>query len=331
MARAIGFVYVLTNTAMPSLVKVGMSGRLAEDRARELSTTGVPVPFEVAFRFATSFPLQVERRAHQILVKDRYNKDREFFAVTPEVAISAVRRAALEVAGIDEWEPVESQPPTTVIQSADRVALTLRAGQLFFVFPYRPRTIVLMERLKGIPPAPPIETWQAHSDGDLLELMATESPERVSGFGPGDEAGIVDPVPYLARDNTALNGALIGKERLSPGSRVLWMEQRTKWNGTTPIAFAVFEFASYCQVTCRTWTPKRREDGVPLILNTPLIDPTPTMIDVAKVVSRSASIDVDARFSQDSLAQEDFGRIPDDPEYWLSQLTRQRRDRKAQD
>ncbi len=42
--------YVQRNPAFPSMLKIGYSDRLAEDRAKELSRTSVPFPFEVLFR-----------------------------------------------------------------------------------------------------------------------------------------------------------------------------------------------------------------------------------------------------------------------------------------
>lgn len=42
-----GIVYVLTNPAMPGLVKIGMTTRSDIDaRMKELYSTGVPVPFD---------------------------------------------------------------------------------------------------------------------------------------------------------------------------------------------------------------------------------------------------------------------------------------------
>lgn len=56
----VGFTYVLSNAAMPGMVKVGWTGDLGEDRAKKLRTTGVPLPFTVEFVAETSFPEQVE-------------------------------------------------------------------------------------------------------------------------------------------------------------------------------------------------------------------------------------------------------------------------------
>ena len=44
-----GIVYVLTNPAMPKMVKIGKTGREVEARLNDLYTTGVPLPFECAY------------------------------------------------------------------------------------------------------------------------------------------------------------------------------------------------------------------------------------------------------------------------------------------
>ena len=44
-----GIVYVLTNPAMPGMVKIGKTGREVEARLNDLYTTGVPLPFECAY------------------------------------------------------------------------------------------------------------------------------------------------------------------------------------------------------------------------------------------------------------------------------------------
>ncbi len=59
-------VYVLTNDAMPSRVKIGRtSGESVERRIAELSrATGVPLPFRVAIARRVSDPIKVERALH---------------------------------------------------------------------------------------------------------------------------------------------------------------------------------------------------------------------------------------------------------------------------
>lgn len=45
----LGTVYVLTNPAMPGLVKIGKTARDDNTRIAELYITGVPVPFNIDF------------------------------------------------------------------------------------------------------------------------------------------------------------------------------------------------------------------------------------------------------------------------------------------
>ena len=51
-----GIVYVLTNPAMPRMVKIGRTGREIGARLSDLYTTGVPLPFECEYA-ARKFPI----------------------------------------------------------------------------------------------------------------------------------------------------------------------------------------------------------------------------------------------------------------------------------
>src|SRR5437667_5955882 len=46
-----GFIYILSNPAMPDLVKIGATCGPVEKRAAELATTGVPEVFKIEKRF----------------------------------------------------------------------------------------------------------------------------------------------------------------------------------------------------------------------------------------------------------------------------------------
>ena len=144
--RSVGFVYVLTNPAFPDLVKVGETGLLAEDRAKDLYATGVPEPYQVAFVAMTSHRRRVETRAHERLGDRRPNRDREFFRVTADEAIEAVRLAMVEGAGITSWHG----PQRHHLQSGDRLALALEAGQTFALISYPDMGDLLAGRAKII-------------------------------------------------------------------------------------------------------------------------------------------------------------------------------------
>lgn len=98
----VGSVYVLTNTSLSGMVKVGFTKRTAQIRARELSGTSLPTPFEVFYETdKIRNPRKVERAVHNDLVGSRIQNGREFFKVTPEEARTAIEAAVLE-AEVDE-------------------------------------------------------------------------------------------------------------------------------------------------------------------------------------------------------------------------------------
>ena len=94
-----GSVYVLTNKAMPNLVKIGYTTRTAKERAEELyrdrngkAITGVPMHFDVAHEEFCDNPRELETLIHQELAELRFNKDREFFTFSePSEAIQRLK------------------------------------------------------------------------------------------------------------------------------------------------------------------------------------------------------------------------------------------------
>lgn len=87
-----GWLYLLTNPAMPGLVKIGMTTRSPEERAQELASTGVPMPFHVAAAWAVDDVRAAERDAHEALARYRVNDQREWFRLTVPAAIKALGR-----------------------------------------------------------------------------------------------------------------------------------------------------------------------------------------------------------------------------------------------
>src|SRR3546814_10711833 len=90
-----GYVYILANPSMPGLVKIGMTRRSPLVRARELSGTGVPRPFRVAYSLEVENCAEVEGRVHAALARRRINDDREFF----RIGIGPARRTVDREAG----------------------------------------------------------------------------------------------------------------------------------------------------------------------------------------------------------------------------------------
>jgi len=80
-----GFVYVLSNTLMPNIYKIGFTNGSPTGRALELSRpTGVPKEFDVVCYGEMKHPQDFERKLHSIYVNFRSNMYREFFELNNE-------------------------------------------------------------------------------------------------------------------------------------------------------------------------------------------------------------------------------------------------------
>jgi hypothetical protein len=80
----VGYLYILSNSEMPGLLKIGQTTRTVADRVVELnSATGVPAPFTVEAWFESADPQSHETELHKLLAHRRL-PNREFFRVTIE-------------------------------------------------------------------------------------------------------------------------------------------------------------------------------------------------------------------------------------------------------
>ena len=91
----LGYVYVLTNPAIPGLVKIGCTTRDPEARARELNGTGLPQPYTVLWHSGPVVDHRaLEQRTHAALEPLRDNPGREFFRIDPREAVEEIERIA---------------------------------------------------------------------------------------------------------------------------------------------------------------------------------------------------------------------------------------------
>ena len=74
-----GWVYILTNEAMPGLIKIGQTTKPVQARAKELYTTGVPKEFDIAYEYSCEDHRELEGSIHRELQVHRVNTKREFF------------------------------------------------------------------------------------------------------------------------------------------------------------------------------------------------------------------------------------------------------------
>lgn len=125
-----GIVYLLTNPAMPGLVKIGKTTR--DDpkvRMSELYSTGVPVPFECVKAVKVEDEAAIESALHIAFGPSRVNSQREFFE------IDAVQASVLlDQLGTEDVTPqINAENETIDKQSRDAAKrLTSRRPNLNF-------------------------------------------------------------------------------------------------------------------------------------------------------------------------------------------------------
>lgn len=119
-------IYVLTNEAMPGLVKIGLTSDSVESRIANLSaSTGVPLPFEC--HFAAEIPEgvsleKIEKTLHQLFAEHRINPRREFFKVEPEKVV-----LALSIGSFKEVTPGRADIDPVEVKAMEKVKEQRRA------------------------------------------------------------------------------------------------------------------------------------------------------------------------------------------------------------
>jgi hypothetical protein len=76
------YVYVLVNKSVPNMVKIGMTTKTPDERARDISAaTGVPTPWIPIYSFSCYRSDLLEEEVHQYFQTQRVSGNREMFAV----------------------------------------------------------------------------------------------------------------------------------------------------------------------------------------------------------------------------------------------------------
>ena len=93
-------VYILTNEAMPGLIKIGLTEGPITDRVLQLDTTSVPIPFQCYYAAKVLDNRQVERALHTAFGDVRVRQNREFFRIDPFKV-----KAILELLAVEDITP----------------------------------------------------------------------------------------------------------------------------------------------------------------------------------------------------------------------------------
>ncbi len=102
-----GCIYILINASLQkNYLKIGMSTRSAEERAKEISSsTGIPTEYLVAYEEQVPDCKKAELLIHQRLDEYRPSKNREFFVLPLNEAINVVQEIAKTVRESYTYDP----------------------------------------------------------------------------------------------------------------------------------------------------------------------------------------------------------------------------------
>lgn len=124
-----GFVYILTNAAMPGYVKIGMSAQAdVADRVRQLDNTSAPLPFEVFYAARVPDCRKVERTLHFVFGERRTRTNREFFNINPDLAKAIIEMVAIQQTTPSDPEQGIAPAQREEIETVERT----RSGRLDF-------------------------------------------------------------------------------------------------------------------------------------------------------------------------------------------------------
>lgn len=125
-------VYVLTNPAMPGLVKIGKTTQSeVEERMKQLYSTGVPIPFDCAFACRVKDASEVEKALHVAFGMTRLNPNREFFKIESERVIAVLKLLKVDDITAEFEHTIESDLPDADKQSALAVKRSMRPPMNF--------------------------------------------------------------------------------------------------------------------------------------------------------------------------------------------------------
>lgn len=106
----IGSIYVLSNAAMPGLLKIGFTQHSdTQTRVLQLSKqTAAPLPFILEFEYLVENPGQYEKLIHARLSHCRVAPDKEFFRVDLDSAEKIIRKIATGTEELDVQKDLQN-------------------------------------------------------------------------------------------------------------------------------------------------------------------------------------------------------------------------------
>lgn len=159
-------VYVLTNEAMPDLIKIGLTTDNVESRITQLSShSGVPFPFECYFAAEVDDCAKIEKILHQLFSEARVNPKREFFKLDPEKVVLAISIGNYKEITVGDTVVDKEEKSALERVKAKRPRLKLSALGI------SPDDILVLSRDENIT-ATVVENGNVNYGGEVMSLSA---------------------------------------------------------------------------------------------------------------------------------------------------------------
>jgi len=111
-----GWVYIISNKAMPDMIKVGYSTKDPKERANELGT-GSPYPYQVEYEVLVDNPRKIEKLSHDIL--SFVNEGKEWFRCDISIALRAIKKACDGEKVYLEYPNIDDRKSETTLKVVD--------------------------------------------------------------------------------------------------------------------------------------------------------------------------------------------------------------------
>ena len=116
-----GTIYVISNPAIPNMVKIGKTDNL-ERRIKELSSpSGIPLAFECVVAKTVNDIDFAEKKLHEAFASKRINPRREFFDIDEEELIALFELLEGEYATLSDAEIFESKEEKVAFEKQSRL------------------------------------------------------------------------------------------------------------------------------------------------------------------------------------------------------------------
>lgn len=192
-----GWVYVISNDAMPGLVKVGFTSKDPDLRASELNHTGSPLPYVVDYEVLIEHPRDIEQQVHRKL--SEFRKGREWFRCTPEFAVSVVQQIVGDGAIVESFKRADRLKAEEIRRRREEEKKNQERAEALWQEQEQQIRTTYDQRLQQAFPEHPI--WGYIVSGIVFSLFA------LAGFGPN----LSDGATVFWSLVTGVAGGLVGK------------------------------------------------------------------------------------------------------------------------